>query len=270
MLRNKKIFAVLVVILLCIIGILVPKMFNNEKEHTFVESSKIEKKNTENSISEEKIKEMKEKRASEIKNWNDALSIATDIYNSVLEKELNITAVMFENNGIKEIDGKKFYSIILKNKNGDYLKELGLNMEEDDFVYIEGNKTIDISNYQDIGEFSKVLQPWYLEENRIVIEESQYERYGTVVYLYREDGILKLSISTYNGFAEIAQIDVVPKINSDTTLSFEFEDDKFGHSGKGTLTFVSEEELTLNIKLNSPDESFGVFNGNGKLYQAKQ
>lgn len=269
MIRNKKIFILLIIILLCLIGTLLPKVFNNKKEHNFVESSKIEHKNTENIVSEEKIKEIKETRANEIKNWNNALSIATDIYNSVVEKELNLSAIMFENNGIKEINGKKFYSIILKNKNGEFVKELGLNMEENEFVYIENNKTINIENYQDIGEFVKVLQPWYLKENRIAIEEEQYERYGTIVYLYRENNVLKLKISSYNGFAEIAQIDVVPKISSNKTLSFEFEDDNFGHSGKGTLTFVSEEELTLNIKLNNQDENFSIFKGEGTLYQAK-
>lgn len=269
MIINKKIFALIIIMCLCLIGIFVPKLINNKEEHNFVKVSELEKKEIDTSISTEKIKEMKEQRANEIKNWNDALSIATDIYNSVLEKELNITAVMFENNGIKEINNKKYYSIILKNKNNEFLKELGLNTEEDEFVYIEGNKIIEISDYQDIGEFTKVLQPWYLEENRIIVEDSQYERYGTITYLYREDGVLKLSISSYNGFAEIAQIDVIPKINSDTTLSFEFEDDGFGHSGKGTLTFVSDKELLLDIRLNNPNDNFGLFNGKGKLLQAK-
>ena len=87
-------------------------------------------------ITEETMKKMREERKIEIKNWNNALSIATDIYHSVIENELNLDSVMFNNNGLKTIDNLTYYSITLTDEDDNLLKEIGINFENNTQDYL--------------------------------------------------------------------------------------------------------------------------------------
>lgn len=263
---NKKKNIVIGFIVVCCIAALCYAFFSPNNEET-ISQNQIQTPEISNEEKEQQFKQMQLEQKESIKNWNLALSIATDIYKSVLDSELNLDSVYFNNKGMTNIDGVDYYTISLTNEEQETLKVIGIDLNNNNFVYINDKKTEPISNYQYIGNFVNSLNPWYLYDNKIVREENnQYERYGTIVYLYRENGILKLSVSTYNGFAEIAQIIVSPTLSDDNTLTFTFDDDKFGNSGSGTIKFVSKKELEINIKTNKTE--FGIFSGQGKLFKA--
>lgn len=269
MIINKKIIGIIILIIICVSSLFFPNIFNNKVPSQPETLGTEIVLNDENSFSEEEIKKYREEHQKEIYNWNLALEIATDIYKSVLADEFNLDSVYFNNLGKTNIKDKEYYTISLTNEKEETLKILGIDLINKEFVYLNDKKTETIQKYQYIGNFvNSMSSPWHLETNNIVIEENnQYERYGTLAYLYRENGTLKLSISTYHGFANIAQIIVEPQLVDENTLSFSFEDDKFGNSGSGTIKYVSNKELTLEMQ-GTRKSDYGIFIGTGKLLKA--
>ena len=50
-------------------------------------------------------------------------------------------------------------------------------------------------------------------------------------------------------------------LEDDKKAKFTFENDGYGHIGSGSLTYISEEEMILEINVSKPESEFGIESG---------
>lgn len=153
-----------------------------------------------------------------------------------------------------------------------YLKSILINPEKSIYKLYDKNKDeIEDFNYLNLGKFVQNLGPWVSDQQKLEkIDDTTPQRVGTSLELYRDLDSNEpcLSIQNYLGFDKIATVNTKANIVSDNELNFTFEDDGFGHSGSGTLKFISPDNMILSITA-TKDSNFGIQSGDFNLIKNK-
>lgn len=161
-------------------------------------------------------------------------------------------------------NNKSFYRVDLET-DGNYVISILLDIDNKIYkLYNKNSKELKDLDYIDIGYFVQNLGAWASDTQHIeALNGLTPERVGSSIELYRDVDTKKpyISVQTYSGFSNIATVIAPVEIVNDKELTFSFKDDGFGHNGTGKLTYVSNENMILELSTHKSENEFGLYSG---------
>lgn len=104
---------------------------------------------------------------------------------------------------------------------------------------------------------------WYSKDYNQKGDEPYSGSVMTIEPVGDKEGIITISCVSLPPFYRIADIESEVKINSKNTARFYFDDDGWGNSGSGTITFEQENRLSIKIKFDTgPEGNWSLFTDN--------